>query len=32
MVAICKIASVQNDRLERDVRAASNGVDAIDCH
>jgi hypothetical protein len=32
MVAIRKVASVENDRVERAVRSASNGMDAIDCH
>jgi hypothetical protein len=32
VVAIHKIASVEDDRLETDVHSVSSGVDAIDCH
>jgi hypothetical protein len=32
VVAIRKIASVDDDRLETDVRSASSGMDAIDRH
>jgi hypothetical protein len=32
MVAVRKIASIENDRLEKDERSASSGGDAIDCH
>jgi hypothetical protein len=31
-VAIRKIASVEDDRLETDVRSASSGMHAIGCH
>lgn len=32
VVAICKIPSVEDDRLEADVRSAGSGMDALNRH